>query len=84
MEQRITREDYLVVAVLHVPADAVLGVARGVQALHGDAADLETLTIGRSLGDRLAVLPANNLEIWRAEVASLQQPSAMSPCLQVS
>ena len=46
VEQGVTSEDDLLVAILHVPADRVLGVARGVEALHLDVAQLEAVAIG--------------------------------------
>lgn len=46
MEQGVTSEDDLLVAVLHVPADRVLGVTRGVETLHLDVAQLEAVAIG--------------------------------------
>lgn len=63
MEQRVAREHDLVAAVLHEPADAVLRVARRVEALDGDVADLEALAVARRLGHCLAVLAADDGEL---------------------
>jgi hypothetical protein len=62
VEQRISRKHDLVVAVLHKEADAVLGVARCVQRLDGDAADVEGLAVLGRPRHLLAVLAANDLE----------------------
>lgn len=66
VEERVTSEDDLVLAVLREPADAVLRVAGRVQALDRDAAELETLAVGGSLGRRLAVPAADDGEVWFA------------------
>ena len=63
MEQRIAREDDLVVAVLHKVADAVLGVARRVQRLDADVLpDGKGLAVAGRLGHLLAVLAADDVE----------------------
>ena len=62
VEQGIPRKHDLVVAVLHEEADAVLSVARRVQRLDGDAADVECLVVFRCLGHLLAVLAANDVK----------------------
>ncbi len=67
MEQGVAGEDNPVVAVLHEPADAVLGVARGVQALDGDAAESEALAVLGRGRDGLAVLAAKDLQVRRAQ-----------------
>jgi hypothetical protein len=62
VEQRIPRKHDLVVAVLHEEADAVLGVARRVQRLDGDAAYVEGLAVLGRPRHLLAVLSADDLE----------------------
>ena len=60
-EQGITSENDLVVTILHEVADTVLRVAWRVQRLDRDAlSNLEHFTMGRGLGDRLAVLASND------------------------
>lgn len=71
MEQRVAGENGLVVAVLCEPADAVLRVARRVQALHRNAAELEAFAVRRRSGGRLAVLTTNDGQIFVAECRSL-------------
>lgn len=71
VEQRVAREDDLVRAVLHEPADAVLRMARRVQALDGDAADLEARAVGRRLRDGLGVLAGDDGQVGQAELFSL-------------
>jgi len=61
VEEGVAREDNLLVAVLHEPADAVLGVAGCVKCLDGDAADLEGLAMSGCPGYLLAVLAADDL-----------------------
>jgi len=62
MEEGVPREDSLLVAVLHEPADAVLGVAGRVQGLDGDAADAEGLAMGGGACHLFAVLAADDLQ----------------------
>jgi hypothetical protein len=62
VEESIPRKHDLVVPVLHEEADAVLGVARRVQRLDGDAADVERLAVLGRLGYLPAVLAADDLE----------------------
>lgn len=71
MEQRIARKDDLVVAVLHEPADTVLGVAWRVQALDGDAPQLEAVTVGRRLRHAIALFSADDGELLVAELREL-------------
>lgn len=71
VEQRIAREDDLVVAVLHEPADAVLGMAWRVQALDGDAPQLEAVTVGRRLRHAVALFSADDGELLVAELREL-------------
>lgn len=76
MEEGVAGEDDLVVAVLHEPADAVLGVARRVEALDRDAADLEPIAVAGSGRDGLAVLAADDLQVGQAEFSPLHDMSA--------
>jgi len=62
MEEGVPRENRLLIAVLHEPADAVLGVAGRMQGLDGDAADAEGLTVGGGACHLLAVLAADDFE----------------------
>ena len=64
MEERVTGEDDLLLAVLRKPADAVLRVAWRVQALDRDAAELEPFAVRGRLGRRLAVSAADDGEVW--------------------
>lgn len=68
MEQCIARKDDLVVAVLHEPADAVLGMAWGIQALDGDAPQLEAVAVGRCLRHAVALFSADDGELLVAEL----------------
>ena len=63
MEQSIACEDNLVVAVLEEPADAVLGMARGVQALDGDTTQREAVAILGRVRYSLAVLAPVDLQV---------------------
>lgn len=59
-EERIAREDDLLVPILHEPADAVLRVARRMQRCDCDVlADLEGLVMLWYPGHGLAVFPSN-------------------------
>lgn len=71
MEQRVAGENDLVVAVLREPADAVLRVTRGVKALYRNAAELEAFAVRWRCGGRLAVLAADDGQIFVAECRSL-------------
>lgn len=71
MEKRITSKDDLVVPILHNPANAILCVARRMQSLDGDVANVETLAVGRNLVDLLAVLTADDFEVGEAESSAL-------------
>ena len=62
MEESVPRKHDPVIAVLHEEADAVLGVARRVQRLDGDAANVERLAVLGRLGYLIAVLAADHLE----------------------
>ena len=51
---------------MHEIADAILGMAWGMQSSDGNPlANLELLSMRRCLGDRLAVLAANDLELTK-------------------
>jgi len=71
MEQRVAREHDLVPVVLHEPADAVLRVARRVEALDGDVANLEALAVARRLGYGFAVLAADDGELGEVQFREL-------------
>ena len=60
VEERIAREDGLVLAILHEPANTVLGMTGCVEGLHRNAADSKGLTIGGCFGHGLAVFPADH------------------------
>jgi hypothetical protein len=62
VEQRIPSENGLLITVLHKPADAVLRVAWCVQGLHGNAANVESLSMSGCPRHTLAVFPTNDLE----------------------
>lgn len=62
VKQSIPRKHNLVVAVLHEEADAVLGMARRMQRLDGNVADVEGRAVRGCLGYLLAVLAADDLE----------------------
>lgn len=47
MEESISRKHNLVVAILHEPANAVLGVARCVERLDCDASNVKRLAVLR-------------------------------------
>lgn len=60
-EERVTREDSALGAIFKIEADAVLGVAGGVQGSYFDAvADGELGLVCRGFGNLLAVLAAND------------------------
>lgn len=62
-EEGVAGEDGLVAAVLHVVADAVLGVARRVDALDGDVANLEGIPVLGRPGHTVAVLAADDVQL---------------------
>lgn len=66
MEQRVSCEHCLLIAVLREPADAVLCVAGRVEALHGNTPDLETFAIGRGQSDGFTILAADDGEVRRS------------------
>jgi hypothetical protein len=77
VKQGVAGKHDLVVAVLHKEADAVLGVAGGVQGLDRDAADVEGLAVLGRPGHLLAVLAADDLE-GLAELGELGGVSELS------
>lgn len=79
VEQRVAREDDLVIAILHKPADAVLRVAGGMQTLHRDATQRKHFTMSRRLGHSLAVLASKDLEVRKLECGALFRTSASAP-----
>ena len=60
MKQSVACEHYPVIAVLHVPADAVLGMAGGVESLDGDVSDIEAFAMSWGLCDSFGVLSRND------------------------
>lgn len=71
-EERVPSKNDTLVSVLEEEANAVLRVARRMKRLCGDAlANLEHLTVGRCLGDRLAVFASYHLQF--AELFELYQ-----------
>ena len=71
MEKGITCKDDPIVAVYHIPADAVLCVAGRVEPLHGDVAKAKSLTVARRLRDGFAVLSSDDLEPRDSELGYL-------------
>ena len=81
MEKGVASEHYPVIAVFHVPADAVLSMAGSVESLDRDVSDLEALAIGWSFCDRLCVLSCDDWQTGLVQVASLDwlsQTAALS------
>lgn len=71
-EERVTSKDDTLVSVLEEEANAVLRMAGRMKRLCGDTlANLEHLTVGRCLGDRLAVFASYHLQF--AELFELYQ-----------
>jgi hypothetical protein len=62
MEQRVAGKDHSLVSILHVPADAVLRVARRVQGFHQDAAKGAALVVARSPRHGVRVLACDDGE----------------------
>jgi len=62
VEQSVPSKHNFVVAILHEKANAVLGVARRVERLDRNAADVEGLAVFWCLGHLLAVLAADDLK----------------------
>lgn len=71
MEEGIACKNDLFVPVLHVPADAVLGVAWRVERLDRDAADIESLAVGGRPIHILALFAADDLDTI-SELAELE------------
>ena len=74
MEERVASENDFLIAILHVPADAVLGVAGSVKCLDGDATDLQIFAVGRRLRHLVTVLAAKDWD-RDAELLQLSQES---------
>ena len=74
MEQRVASEDDFLIAILHVPADAVLGVAGRVKRLDSNAADLQIFAVGRCLCHLVTVLAAKDWD-RNTELLQLSQES---------
>jgi hypothetical protein len=70
-EQSVASEDNLLVAILHEPADTILGVAGRVKTGHGDVANHEGLLMSGSPSDTLTVFSTYNREIGNLEVRLL-------------
>lgn len=70
-EERVAGKDGLARAVLHVVADAVLGVAGRVDRPDGNVANLKDLLVLGGLRDALAVLTANDVELGVAQFLEL-------------
>jgi len=66
-KKSVTSEDDLVVAILHIIADAVLSMAWRVKRLDRNVANLELLVVLRGLGHLFAVLPADDVQGRRTE-----------------
>lgn len=70
-EERVAGKHSPLVPILHVEADAVLRMARGVDALDDDAAKLKRLFVLGGLGDALAILAADDLEAGSSQFGKL-------------
>lgn len=68
VEQRVAREHGPPARVLQEPADAVLRVARRVQALDGDAADGPALAVARRLGHALGALACDDGQVRQPQL----------------
>jgi len=77
VKKRVPCEDNFLLPFLHVPADAVLCMARRVEAFDGNVAQLETLAILWGCRDRLAVFAAVNLQVWHPELILLKGGSCV-------
>jgi hypothetical protein len=66
------------IAILHVPADAVLGMTRRVQALYLNVAKLEALAVGRCKGDAVTFLAAIDGQLRGAELGELLSKKSVS------
>ncbi len=63
MEQRVARKHHPLVIALHVPANAVLGMAWSVQGLDGDATEVERLAILGCPCHLLTVFAADDVDV---------------------
>lgn len=70
-EERVACEYSFIATVLQVVANAVLGVARRVDALHRDAAQLEDLLMLGGLGNTIAVLATDDVELRCSQLREL-------------
>lgn len=82
-EEGVAREDSPAGLVLEEVADAVLRVARRVDALHDNVPDLKGLPVRGGLGDALAVLASDDSEAGGLEFRELggvsPRPSISTP-----
>lgn len=77
MKKSVACKDNFLVAVLHEPADAVLGVTGRIQALDSNAfAKLGGLAVARRLRDRLAILAADDGQFGEVQHLALDAVSA--------
>jgi hypothetical protein len=70
-EKSVAGENGLASRILHVIADTILRVARGVHSRDGNITNLELLLVFWRLGDPLAVLAANDGELLSAQFRQL-------------
>jgi hypothetical protein len=80
MKECVACKDDSIAIILHIPADAVLRMARCIQSLHCDRANLEGFAVLRRAGDRLTVLATDDLEGWRTQSSPLVFESAKRSC----
>jgi hypothetical protein len=71
VEQSVACKDNSVVFVLHIPTDAVLRMARRIQRLDNDGADIKCLPVLRRSRYCRAVLPADDLKFGRVQCGAL-------------
>lgn len=77
-EKSISGEDSLVVSVLHEETNAVLGMAGRVDSPHSDVTQLKGLTVARRIGDTLAVLASDNVQLGSSKFSELAGISEIS------
>lgn len=77
-EKSISCENSLFISILHEETNAVLGMAGRVNTLHGDVTQLKGLAMARRLGDTLAVLASDNVELGSAKFSELTRISEIS------
>ena len=70
-EESVASEDDLLIAVLHEPADAVLGMAGRMKGFDGDAADVERSAVRGGFGDALTLGATNDGQVFKAEFREL-------------